>query len=191
MYPKYIEINRQVYKINTDFRYALACFEAFEDNEINDIARAEAIITILLGNEDNEGKIKVPEFNEKDEIKVIKLLIRYLSCNYEAEEVHTEEKRDMDYIQDRKYINASFMSDYNINLDNTDMHWWKFCEFLSGLTDKCILNKIRDIRNTDLSEYKDEKTRAKLIEAMNAVKLKKNKSKEEKEAINEFNSLFE
>lgn len=187
MYPEFIEINNKQYKINTDFKIALACFEALEDDDINDIARMYAVISLLLGVENN-GEIDIPQFNNEDLDKVVKLLIKYLSCN--SEENTTVNKKDMDFIQDRDYIYASFLTDYQIDLENAEMHWWKFCNLMKGLTDKCVLNKIRDIRNTDLSEYKDAKTKEKLIRAMESVKLKEKKTKEQQNAIDEFNNLF-
>lgn len=187
MYPEFIEINNKQYKINTDFKVALACFEALEDEEINDVARMYSIISLLLGVE-KDGNIEIPEFNNEDLNKVIELLIKYLSCN--NEENTTVNKKDMDFVQDREYIYSSFMTDYRIDLENTEMHWWKFCNLIKGLTDKCILNKVRDIRNTDLSEYKDAKTKEKLIKAMESVRLKEKKTKEQQDAIDEFNNLF-
>lgn len=187
MYPEYIEINGKQHKINTDFKVALACFEALEDDEINDIARMYALVSLLLGVEKN-GEVEIPNFNSEELNKVIQLLIKYLSCN--EEESTTSNKKDMDFIQDKEYINASFLSDYNIDLENTSMHWWKFCSLLKGLTDKCVLSRVRDIRNTDLSEYKDPKAKEKLIKAMESVKLKEKKTKEQQDAIDEFNNLF-
>ena len=86
---------------------------------------------------------------------------------------------------------ASFMSDYGIDLEVTDMHWWKYCSLISGLTEKCILNKVRDIRNTDLSEYKDVKNRNKIMRAMKNVALPIERTKEEEEMLKEFEALLE
>lgn len=188
MYPEYIEINNKQHKINTDFKVALACFEALQDDEINDVARMNAVISLLLGIE-KEGNIEVPQFNNEDSNKAMELLIKYLSCNDE-EPTNVNTKRDMDFIQDKEYIYSSFLTDYQIDLENTQMHWWKFCNLLKGLTDKCILSRIRDIRNTDLSEYKDAKTKEKIIKVMESVKLKEKKTKEQQDAIDEFNNLF-
>lgn len=188
MYPEYIEIKNERFKINTDFKVALACFEALEDEEINDIARMYAVISLLLGVEKN-GEVEIPQFDNEDLSKVIELLIKYLSCN-NNEENTTVNKKDMDFAQDKEYIYASFLTDYQIDLENTEMHWWKFCNLIKGLTDKCILNRVRDIRNTDLSEYKDPKTKEKLIKAMESVRLKEKKTKEQQDAIDEFNNLF-
>lgn len=189
MYPEEIEINEKTYKINTDYRYALACFEALEDEDINDIARAMALVSILLGQE-KDDEVVTPDFTYEELSQAIPLLIKYLSHNEGEEETRGVTKRDMDFIQDRKYINASFMSDYRIDLDSIEMHWWKFCELLEGLTDKCVLNRVRDLRNTDLSEYKDSKTINKLQRAMQSVALKNKRTKEEQDAVDEFESLF-
>lgn len=189
MYPDEIEVSGKVYKINTDYKYALACFEALEDKDINDIARAMALVCILLGKE-NGDEVDIPDFTQNELNEVIPVLIKYLSHNENDEDTRTGGKKDFDFIQDRKYINASFMSDYRIDLETTDMHWWKFCELIEGLTDKSILNRVRDLRNTDLSEYKDTKTRNKLQRAMKSVELKKKHSKEEQNAIDKFESLF-
>lgn len=186
MYPEYIEIKGKKHKINTDFKIALECFEALEDEEINDIARMYAIIALLLGKEKN-GDVEIPDFKNDELCKVIELLIKYLCC---GEEKYSVSKKDMDFIQDKEYIYASFYTDYHINLEETNMHWWKFCNLIKGLTEKCILNRVRDIRNTDISEYKNAKTREKIIKAMESVKLKEKKTKEELEAIDEFNNLF-
>lgn len=108
MYPEYIEINNKQHKINTNFRVALACFEALEDDEINDIARMNAIISLLLGVE-KDGEIEIPQFTTEETNKVIELLIKYLSCG-ENEQSATVNKRDMDFTQDKQYIYASFFN---------------------------------------------------------------------------------
>ena len=189
MYPEEIEVNGKTYRINTDFKYALACFEALEDEEINDIARAMAVVCILLGKEDGD-EIIIPDFTQEELNYAVKLLVKYLSCNQDEKETRVNAKKDMDFVQDRKYINASFMSDYRIDLENIDMHWWKFCELFEGLTDKCIINRVRDLRNTDISEYKDSKTRNKIQRAMQSVALKQKRTQEQQDAVDEFENLF-
>ena len=69
----------------------------------------------------------------------------------------------MDYKQDWKYIRTSFFSEYNIDLDNTKMHWWRFYDLLCGLSEKCILNRVHYIRDFDISQIKDSKEKEKWI----------------------------
>ena len=81
----------------------------------------------------------------------------------------------MDFIQDQKYINSSFMSDYHIDLSKTDLHFWQYIELIQGLTESSSLNRVRNIRNYDLSEVKDEKIKNQIIEAQKELALKDKK----------------
>ncbi len=187
-YPEYIELkNGTRYKINTDFRVAIKCNEIATDEDIGDYERALAIIYTLFG---EEALINTESHNE-----IIELAKKYLSCGVESDNKKYEEP-DMDYIQDLDYIEASFMSDYGIDLENTKMHFWKFNKLISGLSNSemgncCILNRVRNIRNMNLKNIKDPKERKKIIEAKKQVALKKKEKKrnftvEEENNIKEF-----
>lgn len=172
-YPEYTEIEGKKYKINTDFRVAIECNRIAEDETIGDYERVLAIIYTLFG----EEGINTPQHHEK----LLEMAKKYLSCGKEIESRKHQEP-DMDYIQDMDYIEASFMSDYNIDLTNETMHWWKFSNLMNGLSNSelgnsCILNRIRNIRNANPSDIKDKKERQKLIDAQKEFALKKKKSK--------------
>lgn len=172
-YPKYVEIEKKKYKINTDFRVAIECNRIAEDETIGDYERALAVIYTLFG----EKGINTPQHYEK----LLEMAKKYLSCGKELENKKYQEP-DMDYIQDMDYIEASFMSDYKIDLANVEMHWWKFYKLINGLSNSelgnsCILNRIRNIRNANPSDIKDRKERQKLIDAQKEFALKKKKNK--------------
>ena len=103
----------------------------------------------------------------------------------------------MDFIQDMDYIEASFMSDFHIDLANTEMHWWKFMKLINGLSNSelgncCVLNNIRNLRNFDVSQIKDDKERQKILKAKQQFALKKNEkkfTKEQEDAMDKFNKL--
>lgn len=187
-YPKYVKINDKKYKINTSFRVALKCNKIASDDNINDYERALAIIYMLFGNEGLN--------DTKNHSKLIELAQKYLLCG-EQPQKQKEEKIDMDFEEDMPFIEASFMSDYKIDLENTDMHFWKFMYLMNGLSNSefgncCVLNNIRNLRNFDTSKIKDQKERDKIIEAQKKVALRKNSKKLTKEqelAIDEFNKL--
>lgn len=168
-YPEFAEIDGVQYELNTDYRVALNCFDAIEDESLNDTTRAFAVVVLLFGKENKStGEIE----NVPDNInEALRIADKYLKCGNEKTSVETH-KRDMDFNYDMHYIKASFLSDYDIDLDEVKyMHYWKFCDLISGLTEQSILSKIRDLRNTDLSEYKDAKIRGKLQKAMKNVEL--------------------
>lgn len=176
MYPTKMKANGNIYPINTDYRIALACFRAMEDDSISDLEKGYAIETLLLG--DNVSPLDEPILNEK--IKI------YLRCGKEQNE--DIKNIDYDYLQDEQLTRTSIRQCYHINLNEIPyMHWWEYNEIISGLTNDSVINCIRDLRSRDASEIKDDKERNKLIEAQKrvAIKDKHIKTDEEKE-LDEF-----
>jgi len=179
-YPEYVEIENKKYKINTDFRIAIECNRIAEDETIGVYERPLAIIYLLFGDEGIDN----PQHYEM----LLKGAKKYLSCGKELD-IETNEKPDMDYIEDYSYIKTSFRSDYKIKLDNENMHWWEFFDLMNGLSNSelgncCVLNRIRNLRNFDTKDIKDSKERQKIEKAKQQVALKKYKSKK-KEATEE------
>lgn len=185
-YPEYVIVQQKKYEINTDFRIAIECQRIATDETINDYERALAIIYKLFGEKGLQ--------DEENYEKLLDLAQRYLSCEREVEDISNEEP-DMDFIQDMDYIEASFMSDYNIDLSNTKMHWWKFYNLIEGLSNSemgncCVLNRIRNLRNYDTKDIKDPKELQKINQAKKKVALKKKKvqvlTEKQKQNIEEF-----
>ena len=170
-YPEFIEIDNKRYKINTDFRLALKCDEVFRDETIGEYEKVMAIIFILLG----EEGLKDKENHEK----IFKLLIKYLRHGKKNEDSDDEEP-SMDFKQDQGYIKASFLSDYSIDLDKTELNWWQFYDLLEGLKEDSILNRVRFIREEPLNDKKG-KERERWEKLKKQVELKREKTTKEKE----------
>lgn len=187
-YPEYAEIENKKYKINTDFRIAIKCNEVAEDENIGDYERSLAVIYLLFG----EGGINTPEHYEK----LLEIAKKYLSCEQEIK-TKRNEKPDMDYTQDYDLIWTSMYSDYNgLDINEEEMHWWKFYKLLNGLSNSelgncCILNRIRNIRNMNPNDIKDKKERDKLIEMQEQFALKKNQKPKKKPNKKEQQSALE
>lgn len=190
-YPKFVKVNDKKYAINTDFRIAIECNQIAEDTSINDYERALAIIYKLFGDDGINA--------EEDYEKLLELSIKYLSCGKE-EVSKTNEEPDMDFVEDMDYIEASFMSDYNIDLTSVEMHWWKFYKLINGLSNSemgncCVLNRVRNLRNFDTKDIKDQKEKERIEKAKKQVALKKNKkeknlTKEQEKSMEELNKLL-
>lgn len=189
MYPEYVQVGDKKYKINTSYKTAIQCNAIAEDDNINDIERALAIIYKLFGEEALEDVENRETLLEKAK--------KYLSCGVDNVE-QSNEPRDMDFIEDMPYIKASFMSDYHIDLNKIDMHFWEFYELINGLSNSemgncCVLNRVRNLRNFNLAEIKDSKEREKIRKAKNSVALKRNKkkaTKEQEQSAREFYTQF-
>ena len=186
-YPEYAEIDGKKYKINTDFRVAIRCNDISIDPNIDEVEKMLAIIYLLFGKEGLRAKDKYKELSEKS--------VYYLRCGEDYYE-ETNKEPDMDFVEDMPYIEASFMSDYNISLENTKMHWWKFYYLMNGLSNSefgncCVLNRIRNLRNYDTKEIKDSKERHKIEEAKKRVALKRYKKEKPKATEEQLKSAEE
>ena len=178
-YPEYAEVKGIKYKINTDYRVALRCFEVIEDTSISDEERTLAVVFLLFG-----------EVPIEDMTEFLRIAGDYLRCG-EKETSQEAHESDMDFNADEKYISASFMSDYRIDLSSVDMHFWQYIHLIQGFTENSVMSRVREIRNYDMNELKDPKTRAKMASAKAAVALPKKFSKDEQKAIDEFEKLFD
>lgn len=165
--PEYAVVNRKQYKINTDFKVALQCEKVGVDSNIDDKERALTIIYLLFGEEGLN--------NPQDWEKLLKSAQKFLACGNEKAE--NDEEPNMDYEQDEKYIKASFMSDYGIDLGKAKLHWWDFFDLMNGLSEDSILSRVRYIRDYDTSEMKDSKDRNKMEKQKRMVALKPKKQK--------------
>lgn len=189
-YPEYVKVNDRTYKIRTDFRIALRCNNIATDDSIGDYERALAIIYLLFENGLD---------HQEDYEKLLELATKYLSCGKEVTNPSNDEP-DMDYNEDMDYIEASFMSDYHIDLANEKMHWWKFNKLMNGLSNSdmgncCILNRIRNLRTYNTREIKDDKERAKIEKAKQQVALKRyrkenNLTKEQEESMRKLDEIL-
>lgn len=176
MKPEFVRIEDKKYKINTDFRIALECNEIAEDINTGEYEKALAVVYKLFG---DEGINDTPNHN-----RLLELGLKYLSM---GETSSGEQKEpDMDYKQDRGKINASFFSVYGMrDIFGIDyMHFYDFMDYMNGLTEDCVLNYARYVRNYDISDIKDHKEKKQWLELKEAYALtKKETITEEQKAI--------
>lgn len=190
--PEYVKVGDKKYKINTDFKVAIECNNIAQDDTIGDTERPLAIIYKLFGDEGID--------NPQDWEKLLELGIKYLTLGKDANNIDNDTEIDMDFNEDVDYIEASFMSDYGIDLTKENMHWWKFYNLIEGLSNSeigncCVLNRVRNLRTFDLSQIKDNKERERLAKAKEMVSLKKVKqevelTKEQEESMRKLDEII-
>ena len=174
-YPEALLVGDQEYEINTGYEDALACISCINDPELGDTERAYGVIEILY---------KDPP---EDTAEALRMAVKYLRLGKDAQEPQSSRPADMDYEYDMNYIRSSFRSDYRIDLSRSpELHWWEFVELLQGLTDTCILNRIRDLRTYDLTTVKDPKTLSRIIQAQREVALPKKTDQEDQDTLDAF-----
>ncbi len=113
--PKAIEVNGKSVLLNTDFRLWLEFFKT------NKVIYGDLIINLkdLTLDDKEELDIKLEEF-------------LYNKNEYPQYESGSSEKI-IDYYLDGEYIYSAFMTQYHIDLLETDMHWHKFKALVDDL----------------------------------------------------------
>ena len=182
MKPEFVKINEKKYKINTDFRVALKCDEIARDETTGEYEKGLAVIYKLFGDEGLNDK--------HNHEKLLELGKKYLLRNQEKE---NDEDPDMDFEQDRGYIKASFFSDYKLqDIYSVEyMHWYDFYDYLLGLTEDCVLSRVRYIRSLDTSGLtgKELDERIKQKKAVELKKKQKPISEKQSKSANRFLEL--
>lgn len=188
---KKIQIEDTIYEANTDFRIAIECNRIATDETIGDFERALGVIYTIF---DDKG-LDNPTHYEK----LLKWAKKWLSCGKEI--IDTHEDPDMDYIEDKALIRSSFIYDYKYNpYDMEYLSWEDFYNDLNNLSNSefgscCVLNRVRNLRNFDVSQIKDNKERQRVAKAKEYYALKKYKrenhlTKEQEESMARLNEIL-
>ena len=186
-----IQVDDTIYEANTDFRIAIECNRIATDENIGDFERVLGILCTVFG----EKGVDIPEHYER----LLKWVKNWLSCGQET--INSQEQPDMDYIEDENYIKSSFKYDYKYNpYDMECLEWEEFYNDLNNLSNSefgncCVLNRVRNLRNYDVSKIKDSKERQKMAKAKESVALKKYKkenhlTKEQEESMERLNKIL-
>ena len=172
---KKIKIENTIYTADTDFRTAIKCNQIAEDETISKYERPLAILYIVFGDEGLK--------NSEHYQTLLDWYMKYLSCG--KEKTQENDTQDMDYVEDKGLIESSFKYDYKYNPYNMEyLSWEEFFNDLNNLSNSeigncCVLNRVRNLRNFDVSKIKDQKEKQKIIKAKQQVALKKNKRKKQ------------
>ena len=102
------------------------------------------------------------------------------------------QSRIYSFSHDAALIYAAFRSQYGIDLNTIQMHWWQFNAMFSGLEEECKFSKVMGFRAMDLSTVKDKEMKAYYKRMKRAYRLPDPRSEDEKEAdmMDAFASMF-
>lgn len=151
--PKTVEIDGQIYAINSNFRTSLLFTMLMEDSELT----KEQVFYQAL-------ELYYPVI-PANATKAINKILDFFTCgkNMNGGKVESNKPRRkvLDYEKDSSYIYSAFMSQYGIDLQDIDyMHWWKFKALLDNLNDDNKLCEIIKYRSTDVNKIKDKEQKA-------------------------------
>lgn len=180
--PTIIEIDKEKYEINSDFRTSIIFELMMQDNELNDKQKIS-----------NALELYYPVVPDNIEIAIDKLLWFYRCgkdvnvSNSNGNSANTRVSQIYNYDYDDDYIYSAFLDQYNVDLqDIEDLHWWKFKAMFKALKEDNMIVKIMKYRNVDLSKIKDKDERMHYKEMKELYKIPGKVDKNELEKINQI-----
>ena len=172
------------YLIRTYYRIGIQISQALEDEELEPYERIGIALSLLYGNgippadiayaglqwflnagldqpQDEEDTGTAPEEDDG---------IRYFSFDYDAARLY-----------------SGFRRAYGVELDQVEMHWFRFLSLLGDLGE-CAFTRVVDIRSADLSKM-DKETKRAYAAMRRKVALPQPKSQEEEEFLQKLKGL--
>ena len=160
--PDTITVDGKDYLINTDYKYWIELSDALNNPNVDN----EYLANVLMGLFADE----IPKFSNNVFLSIMDFFngnVRDSKGNGKDEK---KTKKVYDFKIDAEYFISAFLIQYNINLFEDDLHWWKFLALFNAL-DKCELTERIHYRSVDLSTIKDKDERKRIRKIQNELKL--------------------
>lgn len=176
------------YRINTDFQIGIQISQLIGDNELSEDERLCWALSLLFPTEDEEGnELQIPDMDTA--IAGLRWFLGdWIHDNLPKAE-NTAKVTDYDIDQWRIY--AAFLSQYGINLNTAQLHFWEFMGLLQNL-EECAYTRVIDIRQRTETGKMGEKEKKALRKAKQIYKLPDAESEmtaEEISAVEKFRQM--
>lgn len=180
--PTSFVINNKTYEFNSGFRESIIFTLMMQDDSLTD---EEKILGAL--------KLYYPIIPKDTEKALEKIYWFYSKGNVEEDNKKVKQgkrifkrnnKKAYDFEVDSDLIFTAFMSQYNINLNRENLHWWEFMALFNSLNDDNEIVKIMNYRTIDLTSIEDKKERKMYSDLQKYYSLEDRISKEEQELLN-------
>lgn len=180
--PTSFVINNKTYEFNSGFRESIIFTLMMQDDSLTD---EEKILGAL--------KLYYPIIPKDTEKALEKIYWFYSKGNIEEDNKKVKQgkrifkrnnKKAYDFEVDSDLIFTAFMSQYNINLNRENLHWWEFMALFNSLNDDNEIVKIMNYRTIDLTSIEDKKERKMYSDLQKYYSLENRISKEEQELLN-------
>ena len=140
-------IDGAFYKVHTDFRTWIG-YERIMASDLDFLDKCVKVIVLCFAE-------PPPKLD-----KAAEALMEFYLAGDVKRKGKANAKKLFDFEKDFDYIYASFMSEYGIDLFESDIHWHKFLNLLRSLSDESIFKKVVSYRGADLSKIKDKDKKA-------------------------------
>lgn len=140
--PETITIDGITYKIDTDFRTWIEFQNIVTKNNTDDEKAAD-----LLGFME---KLGLPFSKE-----ALDAIVEFFRGGDTSRPKTSEKKQTYSFESDGSLIFSAFLTQYDVDLINVNMHWWKFKSMFSGLNDTHMISKVMWARGANISDLSD------------------------------------
>lgn len=147
--PQYVEIGGAEVKINTDFRISIQFENLLKDTKLND----EEIFNKALS-------LYYPVLPPEEDInEAVQKMLWFYRCGKEYKEEKKAKKAQKEiysFEYDADKIYSAFLDQYRVDLQECELHWWKFKAMFNSLKEDNEISKIMSIRAMDTSKLSKE-----------------------------------
>lgn len=166
------------YELNTDFRVGIQIMQAMEDTELSQNEKFYVINRLLF----KKSGASIEEIAECVEW--------FLSGWNHDKMVGGHSETAISFDNDHGRIYSAFISQYNINLNTADMHFWEFMILLTNL-EECAFTRVIDIRTKKITSKmsKEEKEAYNRGKKIYSIHQEEPLTEEEDEALKAFQAL--
>lgn len=175
--PEHIMIDDTPYPVNTDFRVWIKFALMFEDTKQDRYQFITKVLNLCLKKGNGQ---KLPALD-----KLLDAVYEFYAMKQpkptQGRKQDENKKAVFSFEYDAEYIYTAFYSQYGIDLNTANMHWWKFKTLFQGLTGEHQYCKIIEYRTIKLSEIKDKKQREQISKMKRLYALPDNRTEEQKE----------
>jgi len=178
--PVTVAIGTTEYKVNYDFRVCLKIIMAFEDNELTPQEKQIILLSSLYP--------KLPPDTEQALERAHWFLNGGVTGTNESDGL-----RLYSIAKDANFIFAAFKQTHGIDLQDTDLHWWKFLALFMDLgqdTTFCQLISLRKRLAKGTASKEEQQAADEMGELINVPQID-DRTLEEKEQEAEFMRLVE
>lgn len=160
-FPTMLNVDGTECPINPGFRTVLQCYEI--QGEKTELSEGELLKMLQMFYR------KQKLFHEGH----INQMFWFFSCGREKNKksfprkiAGINNKQPFDFVEDADLIYAGFLQQYGIDLQEEDMHWWKFMILLGNLGSDTRLSRIMEYRTVDTASKHLSNEQRKFYQAM-------------------------
>ena len=179
--PTFFLIEGEKYEFNYDFRTSILFCLLMQDESLTDEEKILQGLQLYYP--------KIPNNTEEAYKNILYFYSRGKEDNIETKVkqgkriFNRNNNRAFDFEVDSDLIFTAFMTQYNINLNRENLHWWEFMALFNSLNDTNEIVKIMNYRTIDINSIEDKKERKTYKQLQDYYSLENIVTKEEREHL--------